>query len=392
MGQAGRFEASASMAGYIFQCRLALLRGLQLLKRHPNTYISIEKLDDVVFENDDYGRCLVQAKHHINPKSLTDKSVDLWKTIRIWLESFQSNSLTVDNIKRILITTAKASEGSALAKLRPGHGTDARIKARDLLRAAAKESSNRATEAGRDRFLELSDSACEIFLQSIEVCDMHPNLINMTNDIKGELFLLSPQHAAMIAQYLEGWWLGVVSKHLVEDSPEPIPVQWISIKANEISNMVKNGDLPVDDPEQLNARDYTPDDEDAVFVRQMRVVGLLDRTVRRGVRDFYRSSAQRSKWARENLLLDGESDRYDATLHDHWERKLDEYCTQIAPQSEDDKRKLGRKLYFWASQQQIGFRNVVETWITAGSFHGLSNRLKIGWHPDFEEILAGEDA
>lgn len=392
MGQAGRFEASAPMAGYIFQCRLALLRGLQLLKKHPNTHISIEKFDDVAFEDENYGQCLIQAKHHINPKLLDDKSVDLWKTIRIWLESFQSSSLTADNIKRVLITTAEAAEGSAMAKLRPGHGEDARIEARDLLRVAAKESLNRSTKAGRDQFLQLSDSACEFFLQSIEVCDQHPNLTDMMDDIEGELLLLSPQHVATVAQYLEGWWLNVVGKHLVEDSSELIPVQSIVIKANEIGSMFKDNGLPVDDPEQLDAKDYTPDDEDAVFVRQMRIVDLSDGVVQRGVRDFYRSSAQRSKWVRENLLLDGENDRYDATLHDHWERKFDEYCTQIASHSEDDKRKLGRKLYFWASQQQIGFRNVVETWITAGSFHGLSNRLKIGWHPDFEEILADEDA
>ena len=291
MDQVGKFKASASMAGYIFQCRLALLRGLQLIKKHPNALISIEKFDDVAFEDENYGQCLIQAKHHVKPKSLDDKSVDLWKTIRIWLKSFQSSSLTAGDIKRVLITTAEASEGSALARLRPGQGADARGEARNLLRAAAEESSNQATEAGRKQFLKLSCSECDIFLQSIEVCDRHPNLIDMTEDIKGELFLLSPEHVAIIAEYLEGWWFNVVGKHLVEDNSGLIPVQWIAIKANEIGNMFKDGGLPVDNPEQIDARDYTPDDEDAVFVRQMRVVGLSDRTVQRGVRDFYRSSA-----------------------------------------------------------------------------------------------------
>lgn len=388
MGQASKFDAAAPMAGYIFQCRLALLRGLQLLKKHPNALISIEKFDDVAFESEDYGQCLMQAKHHVTPKSLADKSVDLWKTIRVWLDSFATESLTGGNIKRVLVTTAEASEDSALSKLRPGHSADARVEARDLLRTAAKASQNQATKTGREMFLKLSDTECELFLQSIEIYDLHPNLIDMADDIEGELLILSPQHVSLIAQYLEGWWFGVVAKHLVEDGADLIPVQAITVKANEIGNMFKDGGLPVDSPEQLDAKEYSPDDEDAVFVRQMRVVGLADRIVQRGVRDFYRSSAQRSKWARENLLLDGESERYDAALHDRWERKFDEDCTQHAPQSDEEKRKLGRSLYFWASQQQVGFRNVVETWITAGSFHGLSDRLEIGWHPDFEDILA----
>lgn len=392
MNHKDSFDASASMAGYVFQCRLALLRGLQLLKKHPNALISIEKFDDVAFEDDDYGTCLIQAKHHVTPKSLADKSVDLWKTIRVWLESFQQGSLTSSNVRRMLITTAEAVDGSAMAKLRPGHSADDRKAARDLLRAAAESSENQTTKQGRELLLKLSDSEVDLFLGSIEVCDRHPNLIDMNDDIEGELVLLSPQHVSTIAQYLEGWWFSVVGKHLVEENSDLIPIQSITIKANEIGNMFKDDGLPVDDPELLDAKDYTPDDEDAVFVRQMRVVGLSDKVVRRGVRDFYRSSAQRSKWARESLLLDGESDRYDTALQDRWGRKFDEGCAEGGGESEDEKRKLGRSIYFWASQEQVGFRNVVETWITAGSFHGLSDRMEIGWHPDFKEILVPEDA
>jgi hypothetical protein len=45
-------------------------------------------------------------------------------------------------------------------------------------------------------------------------------------------------------------------------------------------------------------------------------------------------------------------------------------------------------LCHWASQQEVQFRNVVETWITAGSFHSLSDRLEIGWHPDYLSLLS----
>lgn len=392
MNEPTKFQAAAPMVGYIFQSRLALLRGLQLLKKHPNAQISIEKFDDVAFETDDYSQCLIQAKHHIVPKSLADKSVDLWKTFRVWLEAFDKESLTNSGIRRILLTTGEAEANSAMSRLRSGHNKDLRIEARDLLRNAAIESKNLSTKVGRELFLKLSDTEAEIFLRSIEVCDLHPNLVDMMDEIEGELILLSPEHVSTIAQYLEGWWLNVVGKHLVEVNLDAIPVQSIMIKANEIGNMFKENGLPVDDPNALGAKDYTPDDEDAVFVRQMRIVGLSDGTVRRGVRDFYRSSAQRSKWARENLLLDGETESYDASLQDKWSRKFDEDCTQTSAKSEEEKQKLGRSICFWASQQQIGFRNVVETWITAGSFHSLADRLELGWHPNFEDILVGEDA
>ena len=52
---------------------------------------------------------------------------------------------------------------------------------------------------------------------------------------------------------------------------------------------------------------------------------------------------------------------------------------------DNGRRKIGRDIYFWANQQQVGFRNVVEGWITAGSFQGLADRLKVGWHPHFSD-------
>ena len=44
MTKQAQFNAGASMAGYVFQSRLALLRGLQLLKKQPNALISIESM------------------------------------------------------------------------------------------------------------------------------------------------------------------------------------------------------------------------------------------------------------------------------------------------------------------------------------------------------------
>ena len=109
--QADQFNASASMAGYLFQCRLALLRGLQLLKKKPNGQISIEKFDDVAFESEDIVDCLIQAKHHSSPKSLSDSSVDLWKTLRIWIEHSKKGALTTSDFRFNLITTATAEPG-----------------------------------------------------------------------------------------------------------------------------------------------------------------------------------------------------------------------------------------------------------------------------------------
>ena len=234
MSTPNTYNASPSLAGYLFQCRLALLIGLRMVKKRANGHISIEKFDDVSFDNDNFAQCLWQAKHHISPKSLDDKSVDVWKTLRIWIDQFRQGYLSVADARFILITTATASDGTALSMLRSDATESSRQAARDLLIKAAKESINQKTAIGRQTFLSLEKVEMDALLERVEIIDQHSNLHDVMSEIESELILLSPQHVASLASRLEGWWLGVVGKCLVEEGSATIPIQNIIIKANEI--------------------------------------------------------------------------------------------------------------------------------------------------------------
>ena len=66
MTMRSKYNAAPSLAGYLFQCRLALLIGLQMAKKKPNGHVSIEKFDDITFHDEDLSLCLLQSKHHDN--------------------------------------------------------------------------------------------------------------------------------------------------------------------------------------------------------------------------------------------------------------------------------------------------------------------------------------
>lgn len=387
MNQGSKYSAGGSLAGYLFQCRLALLRGLELARKNPASLISIEKFDDIAFETDDLAKCLIQAKHHITAKSVDSKSVDVWKTLGIWVESFSTGVFQAERTSFFLITTATAADGSALAKLREGASQKDRAEALDLLRKAAEESDNKTTAAARHKFLKLTDDEARLLIGRITVYDNHPNLTDVKSDIEAELVLVAPGKTNLAAQYLEGWWLNVVGEQLIAAQCSAIPVQHIITKAHEIGLSLKKDALPLDDSVALEVKEYSDGDERRVFVRQMRAIQLADRHIKSAVHDYYRAYAQRSKWARENLILENELGDYDRKLEDSWQRKFDGECISAEPQSEADKLKLGKTLYVWASQESVALRNVVEKWITAGSFHGLADQLRIGWHPDFQILL-----
>ena len=81
--KADPFEASASVVGYVYQLRMA---PHSCVERHGlglDWLIAIEAGDDVE-EVVEGGRILYQLKHRAVGVSMTDKSADLWKTLRIW--------------------------------------------------------------------------------------------------------------------------------------------------------------------------------------------------------------------------------------------------------------------------------------------------------------------
>lgn len=388
MTDLSKYSASGSMSGYLFQCRLALLHGLSLMRSNPDATISIEKFDDIAFETDNYADCLIQAKHHIKAKSLSDKSEDVWKTLLIWMQGAEQGTFELAKTTYMLITTAVCPSDSAMDKLREGISQENIEDAYKLLAKAADESTSEATSKARALFLKMSPSVVKLLLSRVLVIDKHPNLTDVAADIAAELNVLAPGNSELAAQYLEGWWLSGVCKHLMGEQEGGIPVHHITLKAHEIGKTLSNDALPIDDPTELDAKEYTEEDELRVFVRQMRAIKVTDEMVRAAASDFYRAYAQRSRWSRENLILEDELSTYDEKLQDSWRRKAEAELLLNSPESELDYINLGRSLFLWATQESTPLRNVVEKWITAGSYHGLADEEKVRWHPNFGSLVS----
>ena len=53
---------------------------------------------------------------------------------------------------------------------------------------------------------------------------------------------------------------------------------------------------------------------------------------------------------------------------------------------------MGKELYNILMNQNIPIRkNVNDKTISRGSFNGLANEKKIGWHPDYEQLITKEN-
>ena len=370
---------------------IRLAEGLQEFKEHPGVSISIEKFDDIAFQNAGDPIELIQAKHHCSQGDVSDFSVDTWNTLKVWMDHIISDPSEAVDTRFVLLTTSTAAEDSALSALR-GH-TDDRDEEASVQRLidVATTSRNKATTAARQQFLALSKAQRKLFAAAIWVFDRAPNIVDVRDQIEDTLhFAVPPQHLTTFVSYLEGWWFNRTILALKGSGPDHIPLATIESKVFELSECFKLGGLPLDESiDAMQAVDVLPG-QDRLFVRQLNLVDASQQYARAAVRDYYRAFTQRSRWARDNLFLDGEADRYDRSLIDAWTYEFAALCEDVIASDDQTKRRKGRKLLRWANRFSRPLRGRDELWLPSGSFQMLADLKKVGWHPEYEALLDDE--
>src|SRR4051794_3088790 len=83
----GKHDASASALGYTYQTAYGLLALLREGRQRPDQAISLEMHDDVAWEDAGTPSELLSAKHHRQPKSLSDGDEDLWASLNVWMNT-----------------------------------------------------------------------------------------------------------------------------------------------------------------------------------------------------------------------------------------------------------------------------------------------------------------
>ncbi|MFO0586953.1 MAG: ABC-three component system protein [Polyangiaceae bacterium] len=388
--RATKHDAADSNTGYLYQCRYALYAALLVMGDEPNLEVSVEKFDDVAFERGDDPVALIQTKHHIKSTgSLADASVDLWKTLRIWADLVAKDPSAPFKLRFALLTTGQAPNDSAASFLRARDRDEDRAH-KLLLKTASGRSKNVTNEPGYSAFRSLPVTARMALLKAIQVLDGSPNIIDIRDEIIGHLMHAAPRSKLeLLVERLEGWWFGLVIRSMVGVAPSAIPVAAIESKIDELREAFRRDALPVDFANKVPSTEVVASLDKRPFVMQLRLIKVGDRRIEFAMRDFYRASEQRSKWAREDLLVDGELDDYQQRLIEAWEPHFEGAKDSLSPGCTSDTRvAAGQRVYVWAeTEATFPLRTVQERFLTHGSYHILANEGRVGWHPDYPQHI-----
>ncbi len=359
-----------------------------VVKNHDEKGVVIEGIDDIVLLNNDQTD-LYQSKFQINGEgSLTDRSPDFWKTIRVWCEGIVDNSINPLKTKFAIVTTGKCAENSIIGKFIKDRNTlNQTINDLNLI---ATEVSNQTNIKGYTAWNNQSKLIKTTILSNLEIIDQSLDFSVIDDELKRNMRLhILPEHIDAFYDRLSGWWFNCCINQLTDSNQTPILFTELRKYMNELSLSFKLDTLPIDfikpleisDEDKLSSEQYT-------FVKQLELIAVNTKTLRNAISDYRRAFAQRAAWVREDLLQPSEEDRYEATIFEDWKALFD-----LMDEDEDDSvnsiaGKVFYEDYYVKRIPPIYIRDKVRNpFLFRGSSHILANTKKIGWHPKYKDYV-----
>ena len=383
-------QASEQMIGYLYQVRFAL--ALLLDDDNPNSQISIEKFDDIAFSQDGEPRQLIQLKHHVQKHgNLSDSSTDLWRTLKVWIDTIKKSPEILNEAKFLIITTAIAPDNTASSYLKDNEIRDVNI-AYQKLKVVSDKSENKEHKKYYDAFSGMEESIMKKLLSQTYIIDKASKITDVEKTFRKQIrYSCVPKYEDPICQRLEGWWYKKAIEALCSDKPIFATQSQVRTLIVSISQEYTDENLPIDifDIEDFQEGDLGTDEK--VFYEQLKLISIGNRRMQMALRDYYRAFRQRANWIRNDLLYINELEKYEERLIDEWEHSfaaMEDDLAQCVGVTENEKIKEGRKLFSDIEKRDIRIRpKCQEAFVMRGRYHILANQLRVGWHKDFYERL-----
>ena len=387
-------SAPGPAAGYAFQFE----RALYWLSKSPAGFaIGIETQDDVAILQKDGTRTLEQNKHSIQEKAAPfgDRSKDLWNTLSIWLSALEEGELETGKARFLMVTNKTLPDCIAkqLSNAKTIEETDECINALTSAAANPSETIREFTEkvlaAPSAKYLREIILNCELIDEASGASG-----VTLRESTIAELQIPATftKDAESILDELHGWIRGQVLALWQTRTPA-----WISR-----DRFVTQFHAVLDRRKRQKGRERTANlipvydeqigrEKGRDFVKQIYLVTDDDGRVDESIREFIKCNVEKTRLSADGNITDQDWIDFEDTLRSRW-----------AKISSREKRFGLSKL-----EEDVGFKILTETtdehrerlagieteqvYLTSGTYHRMADRLVVGWHPRFEELMKQEE-
>jgi hypothetical protein len=375
-----KHTAPGQAAGYLFQPERALVC---LAKAPSGAQIGVETDDDIAQQVLGATVERQQLKHTVSGKiPFDDHSLDLWKTLLIWLDAAAANEFDPNACDLLLVTNAELPD-CFLRRLIDCNGGPKKIKAclTDFLTSTFPASVSDYVSR-----LKAHDPKLLIrVLARIKCADGRASPIGqpMRRKIASDLTLPDEVEHDVVIDAMLGWIHSVVLELWRAGRPAWIRKSAFATQLHRILRKLERYktigvpahliNVPLRERRsQLNQ----------MYVHQLRIVHAAERDVLNAIDDFYRCNIERLRLAQAGELTSEDWLDFEYRLKRYWELISGRESRVIPKRKPEDE---GYAVFAAAIAYETNLAgDAPQSYLTSGSFHRLANSLSIGWHPDYE--------
>lgn len=407
MGSSSNHSASGSAFGYFFQLERALY--WLAISNKSNSIVGIETDDDISVRTEDE-IVWEQDKCSTKPDGypLSDRSINLWKTLSIWIKAIREKEIEIDNIKFYLITN-KARPDSLAKRLGKLEKNEREI---ELCISDVRRIGNELLQHidGLRRKGMSPSSKLDYYVTSIVECDdvllgsliksiyyLDSTTVDDNNkEIASALHIPEDlPHDEIIGQLI-GWLFEKIMALWQADKPA-----WI--KRNELDEhlwQIRCAYLTKVFKETATEDLLPVSDEDRkanlgkLFVRQLRLLNYegiddMDDIIVKAVGDYLHCHSERTKYALEGWVTRAQFNEFDKNLEIRWKKIFGSKKTQIGKERWNCEEAIGSQIYFDTTnyREELAGQKTIGYYLTEGTYHMLSDDRRVGWHPRFKTLL-----
>ena len=403
-GQGEAHSAEAAALGFYYQSFFALLT--LLAQDTDNAAVAIERLDDVELQTDGH-KLLYQLKHSISvaPPPITLKSRALWRTIKVWADILPGLALSETTLHLVAVGGIPA-DSLLKALTSPDADRDELAKALSIEAQRVVDARMAAANANPPKPLPYEDRSdgCEAFLALSETERLNllrrallrqesPNVAGIEKLIAVHLKILPPDQQVQVAGRLVEWWDRQIVYSLCGKRERLISRTELQHQISTFVADIEQGKLLADFETVNPPEDYQPD---GMLSRQIKLVEGKPSDHSKAIREEWRAREQRSKWLNGNPAMAVTIHDHDRVLEEHWSDRHCQIMEDCAERGEKEKCASGLKILRWTHDEAPNIvRPIAEGWNAAyyvrGSYQVLAIDLKVGWHPDYLNMLGGDE-
>lgn len=360
-----------------------------LLSSPRGSSVSLEYLDDVAVHYADGTLLLEQCKSALAHNPISDWSEDLWKTVANWLDAVTARKVDWTKTSfKLYVTPPKPGKLSvAMHAAVDANAVEAlvkQVKGKLKTKAALPK-----CIAHVQKFLDAPDA--------LRLAVVGKTTLVSTDDdpIEPLRELLRPtvpeESLDMICASAIGQAKEAADKCIRRRVPALVRVD--EFRRNFHAFVRQNnmaGYLPTftTAPSKDAAKELLANRP--VFARQLQLIDATEDQQIRAASDLMRTSGEKAKWAEAGLVFEGSFDDWEDTLlrkHGATQNEVRETY------SEKTKEAQGRIVYNRCAAMEAPLDGrAVPGFFTHGSFNDLADKRELGWHPDYRNLLNGEDA